>query len=188
MDRTKQGGQARPGAEMIDGRAAASGKDSRKGSHVLVSTRHYRDAQRTVDSLADKGFPVEHLTIVAEGLRFVEDVTGRTSYWTAAWQGLISGGLIGAVLGLFFGAFSWVDPLVSSLALATYGFLLGAAAGMVVRLLSHSIGGLRDYSSTGRMEASSYDVMCDDEAIEEARGALVGKNHSSMREKEIFDG
>ncbi|MDP9072464.1 MAG: glycine zipper family protein [Actinomycetota bacterium] len=145
-----------------------------RASPVLVSASRYQDAQRTVDLLADKGFAVQRLSIVAEGLRFVENVTGRATYWTAAWQGVLSGGFIGAILGIFFGAFSWVDPLVSSLALAAYGLLLGGVAGAVVGLIAHSLtGGSRDFSSTGRMEASRYDVTCDAEVIDEARSLLA---------------
>lgn len=144
-----------------------------RGRHVLLSASRYEEAQRTVDLLADKRFPVERLSIVAEGLRFVENVTGRATYWTAAWQGVLSGGFMGALLGIFFGAFSWVDPLVSSLVLAANGFLLGGIAGAVVGLVAHSLTrGSRDFSSMGRMEASRYDVTCDDEVVDEARTLL----------------
>ncbi len=126
-----------------------------------------------MDLLADKGFPVERLSIVAEGLRFVENVTGRTNYWTAAWQGAASGAFMGALLGIFFGAFSWVDPLASSLVLAANGFLLGGIAGAVLGLVAHALTrGSRDFSSMGRMEASRYDVTCDDEVVDEARSLL----------------
>ncbi len=63
---------------------------------------------------------------------------------------------------------------MSSLALAANGLLLGGVAGAVVGLIAHALtGGSRDFSSTGRIEASRYDVTCDAEVIEEARSLLA---------------
>lgn len=44
-------------------------------------------------------------------------------------QGPAAGSVFGAVFGFVLGAFSWVEPLVSGLALATYGFLVGLLLG-----------------------------------------------------------
>ncbi|HZC19487.1 MAG TPA: general stress protein [Rubrobacteraceae bacterium] len=44
---------------------------------VVGSYSSYAEAQRAVDHLSDEGFAVERVSIVAEGLRFVEQVTGR---------------------------------------------------------------------------------------------------------------
>ncbi len=42
---------------------------------VIASYDSYAEAQRAVDYLSDNSFPVERLSIVAEDLRFVEQVT-----------------------------------------------------------------------------------------------------------------
>lgn len=147
---------------------------------TVASFEDYEDAQRAVDSLADGGFPVEHLSIVAEDLRFVETITGRRGYGQAAGQGLVSGAFIGAVIGFFFGALSWVEPLVSGLALATYGFLLGAVLGAVVGLLAHwASAGRRDFSSAVSVEAGRYDLLCDEALAPRARAELASSGDPS---------
>ena len=44
---------------------------------VVASYESYPEAQRAVDYLSDRRFPVERVAIVADDLRFVEQVTGR---------------------------------------------------------------------------------------------------------------
>ena len=46
---------------------------------VIGSYGSYAEVQRAVDHLSDKGFPVERVSIVAEELRFVEQVTEHKS-------------------------------------------------------------------------------------------------------------
>jgi len=48
---------------------------------LVASFRQYLDAQRAVDYLSDEKFPVERSSIVGEGLKIVEQVTGRLD-WT----------------------------------------------------------------------------------------------------------
>lgn len=54
---------------------------------VIASYGRYREAERTVDHLSDRGFPVEQTAIAAQGLRFVEQVTGRRTVARAAAEG-----------------------------------------------------------------------------------------------------
>ncbi len=42
---------------------------------------------------------MERLSIVAEDLRFVEDITGRRGYGAAAGQSLLAGAVVGALMG-----------------------------------------------------------------------------------------
>ena len=88
---------------------------------MIASYGSYAEAQRAVDYLSDERFPVERVAIVAEDLRFVEQVTGRRGCGEAALQVASSGAFIGAFFGLFLGLFSLVDPLVSALVLVLYG-------------------------------------------------------------------
>ena len=63
---------------------------TRKGygpRRMVASYGSYADAQGAVDRLADGGFPVERVSIVAEGLRFEERITGRKGYGRAALEG-----------------------------------------------------------------------------------------------------
>ncbi len=131
--------------------------------HAVASYRTYAEAERAVDSLADQGFPVERLTILAQDLRLVEDVTGRMGYGRAASENALAGGLVGAVLGFLFGLLSWVDPLISGLALAFYGLVIGAVIGLALGLLTQAVsGGNRNFSSTGSISAGSYELVSDD--------------------------
>ncbi len=140
---------------------------------MVASYGTYAEAQGAVDRLADEGFPVERLSIVAEGLRFEERVTGRKSYGRAALEGLGAGALPGALVGFVFGLFSLVDPLVSGLLLSFYGLLFGALIGAAFGLISHALsGGRRDFSSVGAMRADSYDVVADEEVAESAARRL----------------
>jgi hypothetical protein len=141
---------------------------------VVASYDSYADAQRAVDHLSDEGFPVERVSIVAEDLRFVEQVTGRIGYGQAALQGAGSGALIGAFFGFFLGLFSIIDPLVSALLVALYGLVFGAIVGAILGLIFYALsGGQRDFSSVGGIEAGRYNVMVDEEVAEEASRLLA---------------
>jgi hypothetical protein len=140
------------------------GLGERASRRVVGSYGSYGEAQRAVDHLSDEGFPVERAAIVAEGLRFVEQVTGRVGYGRAALQGAASGASIGVLFGFVFGLFSLIDPLVSALVLAFWGLVLGAILA-IVGLISHALsGGRRYFSSVGGMQAERYNIMADEEA------------------------
>jgi len=141
----------------------------------VASYATYLEAQRAVDHLADHKFPVERTAIVGEGLRIVEQVTGRVGYPQAALSGALSGAFAGALIGWIFGVFSWVDPLVSGLALALYGLLIGAVIGLVFGLLSHALaGGRRDFGSISGIQADHFNLTADDEVADQARSLLDG--------------
>ena len=134
-----------------------------RGREVIASYPDYADAQRVVDHLSDRSFPVEHLSIVGEELRTVERVTGRMTTGKAALAGAGSGAAFGALLGFLLGLFT-VAPLVTGFALALYGLLLGAVLGAVFGAVGHAaLGGRRDFSSVRGMTAGRYDVVCDAE-------------------------
>lgn len=144
---------------------------------AIASSDDYVDAQRSVDSLADKGFPVERLAIVGLDLETIEQVTGRRTYLTTAGVSAISGGLLGALLGFLLGLFSLVEPLVSAIALAFWGFVLGAVVGGVLGVVSYAAsGGRRDFHSVAHARARRYEVMCDPDAADEARELLRGSS------------
>ncbi len=153
---------------------------TRKGygpRRMVASYGSYADAQGAVDRLADGGFPVERVSIVAEGLRFEERITGRKGYDRAALEGLVAGAIPGALIGFVFGLFSLVDPLVSGLLLAFYGLSFGAVLGAIIGLISYALsGGRRDFSSVGSMRADSYDVVADEEVAEEASRLLAERS------------
>src|SRR5918995_3344680 len=88
----------------------------------------YTEAQRAVDYLADRDFPVGDVTIVGVDLMLVERVIGRLT-WSRV---LISGAASGAWFGLFVGL------LLSFFSQPGTGFgpiLLGLASGIVFGLV-----------------------------------------------------
>jgi hypothetical protein len=135
----------------------------------VASFTIYREAERAVDLLSDRGFPVERIAIVGRDLQLVEQVTGRMGYGQAALRGALQGAVLGLLFGWLFGLFNWIDPVVASFSLAFYGLVFGAVVGALLGLLTHAMtGGRRDFASVGGVRANQYDVMVDDEFADEA--------------------
>lgn len=135
----------------------------------IASFSSYPEAEAAVDALADEQFPVERLAIVAEGLSFVEDVTGRRRYPQAMLEGLLTGAILGALVGFFLGLFDWVEPLVTGLALALYGAIFGAVGGALLGAVAHwTSQGRRNFSSVTGMQAERYVIVSDAELADEA--------------------
>ncbi|HTF60280.1 MAG TPA: general stress protein [Actinomycetes bacterium] len=140
---------------------------------VVASYSSYRDAERAVDFLSDRRFPVQRVAIVGRDLQTLEQVTGRMGYGRAALNGAAQGALLGLLFGWLFGLFNWVDPVVTSLTLALYGLLWGAVVGALLGLLLHALtGGRRDFASVGGVRATRYDVMVDEEVADDASRIL----------------
>jgi len=136
---------------------------------TVASFPRYEDAQRAVDFLADRRFPVERVAIVAEGLRLVEQVTGRLSYGRVAGNGALSGALVGGLFGFIFGLFNWVAPLVSAFRLTLYGLIYGAVVGALMNVVFYAFtAGKRDFASVGTINADRYNVVVDADAADEA--------------------
>ena len=81
---------------------------------AVASYPSYAEAERAVDSLSDRRFPVERTAIVGRDLEYVEQVTGRMSYGAAALRGALTGAFVGFLVGWLFGLFDWFDPIVSA--------------------------------------------------------------------------
>jgi hypothetical protein len=142
-------------------------------SEVVGSYVTYDEAQRAVDFAADRDFPIERLAIVAGDLQFVEQVTGRAGYGSAAINGATSGAVTGGFLGFFLGLFSLVAPLASGLTLALWGLVIGAVIGALVGVLTHALsGGRRDFSSVSSLRAGRYDVVATADVADRARQLL----------------
>jgi len=139
----------------------------------VASFSTYAEAQRAVDFLSDHKFPVEYVTIVAEGLKFVEQVTGRLNWGKAALNGAIVGAGTGLLIGFFFGLLSLITSLVSSFILALYGFVIGGVVGAMIGLIFYALsGGERDFTSIGSLQAEHYNVLVESPQAEEAKRLL----------------
>jgi hypothetical protein len=140
-----------------------------RGRRTVASYTSYASAQRAVDMLADQKFPVERVAIVAEGLKIVEQITGRLTYGRVALNGAVSGAMIGGFFGLMLGFFNWIAPVIGVLQVALYGVLYGGIAGALMSVIFYSLtGGQRDFSSASGMAAERYNVVADEEVADEA--------------------
>lgn len=141
---------------------------------AVASYGSYEKAEAAVDALADQGLPVAGVTIVGRDLRLVEEVIGRRTLPRAAVDAAITGAVLGVLLGWLLGVLGIVEPLVSAALLGVYGASLGLAAGAMVGLAVHLwIGGRHDFDSSRRMEAARYELLIDEDRVEDAQ-ALLG--------------
>ena len=132
----------------------------------------YEQAQRAVDFLSDSHFPVENVTIVGNGLRMVERVTGRLTQGRAAAAGAGGGAWWGLFIGVMLSLFSTSDNGWLLLVLLTV--ISGAVFGAVFAMIGYRMtGGKRDFTSTSSVVATSYDVLCKHTHAEEARNLLA---------------
>ncbi|MDT7710406.1 MAG: hypothetical protein QOG20_6013 [Pseudonocardiales bacterium] len=139
----------------------------------IARFQDYADAERAVDTLTDKGFPVERVAIVGRDLELVEQVTGRLDYPRAALRGAASGAVTGALIGWIFGLVAWFTPLIAWLLLAVYGLVFGAIVGALIGLLVHWMQrGRRDFASTTVMRPREYELMVDEPVAAEATRLL----------------
>ena len=130
----------------------------------------YAAAQKTVDFLADKKFPVEHCMIVGTDLKRIERITGRLTTGRVALGGLLSGIWIGIFVGLIFALFteeSFVGILVSCA-------LLGALFGVIWALLGYAMTrGQRDFSSVTQVVATKYEILVEHKVAAQARELIA---------------
>lgn len=130
----------------------------------------YTEAQRAVDFLADKEFPVEDVMIVGTDLKQVERVSGRLTTGKVLLGGLLSGVWIGVFVGLIFAMFDGGEGLIQRL-IST--ILIGAVFGLIWAWLGYrSTGGRRDFTSVSQVVASRYEVLTEHRHAQRARELL----------------
>lgn len=133
----------------------------------------YADAQKAVDYLADQQFEVAKISIIGNDLKSVEQVTGRLSYPKVALQGALNGVVFGAFFGLLMSLLGGMD-LAQALLLP---IIMGGAFWMLLATITYAMQrGKRDFTSTNRIVAGSYEVIAAPEVAGEARNVLGGLN------------
>lgn len=145
-----------------------------QSARVNVATyATYPEAQRAVDYLSDQRFPVERTAIVGEGLKTIEQVTGRLDWGRAASLGFGQGLFIGVFVGLLFGLLGLGGG--NLIYAGAYGAVMGAITGLLWSLVGYAMsGGRRDFTSTSGMRADRYVILADAEVAEQARALLGG--------------
>ncbi len=131
----------------------------------------YEDAQRAVDTLSDKAFPVENCLIVGTELKQLERVTARLTWGRVALGGMLSGVWLGLFVGLILMLFTQTsNPL--NLVLLTVAY--GAVFGLVWSVVGYSFTrGARDFSSVSQVVATKYEVFCEHKFAQEGRAILA---------------
>ena len=142
------------------------------GGVQVGSYDSYEQAQAAVDYLSDQKFAVENVTIIGSDLRMIETVTGRLTVGRAVAAGAAAGAWWGLFVGLLLGIFSpdgssWVGSVLTGLVI---GLVFGAIFGGMGYAATQ---GRRDFTSTNKIVASRYDVMCNPAHAEEARAHLA---------------
>ncbi len=138
---------------------------------ILGTYDTYPEAQAVVDRLAkSENFPVAQLSIVGNDLKSVERVTRKLSWSRAALEGALSGAWFGLFVAVLLSFFS---PEINW-ALFGAAILIGAASGMLFRLVSYGISRRsRDFESTNQVLASNYQVLIDPALLSQAQEALA---------------
>ena len=142
------------------------------GGVQVGSYDSYEHAQAAVDYLSDEKFAVENVTIIGTDLRMIETVTGRLTTGRAIAAGAAGGAWWGLFVGLLLGIFSsngsaWIGAVLSGLLI---GLLFGALFGWMGYAATR---GRRDFTSTSKITAGRYDIMCAPTHAEEARAQLA---------------
>ncbi|MBY0443243.1 MAG: magnesium transporter, partial [Mycobacteriaceae bacterium] len=98
-----------PGAPTdpsVTGRRGAPALPTPPKGWPVGSYPTYAEAQRAVDYLSERQFPVQQVTIVGVDLMQVERVTGRLNWPKVLGGGVLSGAWLGLFIGLVLGFFS----------------------------------------------------------------------------------
>lgn len=132
----------------------------------------YEEAQRAVDMLSDRQFPVEKLAIVGVDLMQVENVTGRLTWPKVIGAGAASGVWMGLFMGLLLTLFT--EP-GSGWAIFLWALLIGAIFGIIFAAMGYAFtGGKRDFTSATAIVAGRYDILCDPDVAPQARDLIAG--------------
>jgi hypothetical protein len=153
--------------------AMSGGQLASSPRRTIATYQTYPEAQHAVDYLSDQHFPVEHIAIAGEGVRLVEQITGRVNYWKAVYNGALHGAVVGIILGFIVGLFNWVAPFASALALAAWGFLIGLIVGAIAGVILYALSrGRRDFSSVSSIQVDHYTLLADESVADEAARLL----------------
>lgn len=116
----------------------------------------YEQAQRAVDYLSDRQFPVENCMIVGTDLRQVERVTGRLTSGKVVTGGALSGMWLGLFVAAMFSLFSTQTTFASFASIV----VMGGVFGVVWALLGYTLTrGRRDFTSVSQVVATRYEVL-----------------------------
>jgi hypothetical protein len=130
----------------------------------------YSAAQKAVDFLSDKEFPVENCMIVGTDLKQVERITGRITTGKVAVGGALSGLWLGIFIGIIFALFDSGSGFATIVTTALFGVLFG----MIWALVGYAATrGQRDFSSVRVVVATRYEVLVEHKLLLKAQELLA---------------
>lgn len=130
----------------------------------------YDEAQRTVDFLSDKEFPVQNCLIVGTDLKQFERITGRLTWSSVSVGGVLSGLWFGTFVGLVFTLFTTGNGFGVIVSTAAFG----AVFGLIWALAGYGMTrGRRDFSSISTVVATKYEVLVEHKHAAAARELLA---------------
>ena len=159
---------------------------SQAARRVVAAFKRYGEAQQAVDYLSDQKFPVEHITIVGENFRLVEQASGRLTWLKTTVKGLLNGAITGFLFGGLLGLFVAVDPYISVMELAIWGLCFGVFVGSIMGSIAYaSTSGRRYFTSLGSMHAEQYGVLADIDIADEAQRLLTQRHNCNRTTTEM---
>lgn len=170
-------GPGRAGPLTLDRPSSRTGRipdrEAQLAGTVSVATfRDYPAAEAAVQHLADADLPIEHLAIVGNDLKVVEEVTGRASVWRSVMLGAAGGVWLGALIALLFAIFS--ESFREFIAILLWGLLFGALFGAVWGAFNYLfIGRERGFTSERLVLAGRYDLQVPVEHADQFRARLA---------------
>jgi hypothetical protein len=131
------------------------------------------EAQRTVDFLGRRGFPVENVAIVGTDLKHIERMTVGVTAGRAAAAGAAAIAWLGLLLGILLWIFGSADGRGSSFTVLVpiaLGAPFGATLGLAAYLFT---GGPRVRAVAGHVIPTRYELVCDHRIASNARELLA---------------
>jgi hypothetical protein len=136
----------------------------------LAVYEDYAAAQKAVDFLSDKEFPVENCMIVGTDLKQVERITGRLTSSKVALGGALSGLWLGIFIGIIFAIFDSGSGLATVITTALFGVVFGIVWALVGYAATR---GQRDFSSVRVVVATRYEVLVEHKLLVKAQEILA---------------
>jgi len=136
----------------------------------IASYGTYGEAQRAVDYLADKEFPLAGVAIVGVEPMLVERVAARLT-----WRRVLGGA---AASGAWFGLFVGLLLTIFTPSAGVLPILIGLVTGVAFAMVSSSVGyaarkGQHGFTSYSQLVARRYDVLAQPRSAEQGRNLLA---------------
>jgi xanthosine utilization system XapX-like protein len=155
---------------MGGGRGVPRGLLQLEFPQSLAVYEEYSAAQRAVDFLSDREFPVENCMIVGTDLKQVERITGRITTPKVALGGILTGLWLGVFVGIVFALFDSGSNAGTVITTAIFGALFG----MIWALIGYALTrGQRDFSSVRVVVATRYEVLVEHKLLQRAKDLLA---------------